>query len=39
MSAAQVSETLGLSALKMRQWSIFKCSAISGEGLNEGLDW
>jgi len=35
----QVSEALGLSSLKSRQWQIFKCSATKGEGLNEGLDW
>jgi ADP-ribosylation factor-like protein 1 len=39
MSAAQVSETLGLSQLKRRTWTIFKCSAKTGEGLTEGLDW
>jgi ADP-ribosylation factor-like protein 1 len=39
MNAAEVSEALGLSTLKNRQWSIFKTSAVKGEGLNEGLDW
>jgi len=39
LSDAQVSEALGLSSLKNRQWSIFKASAIKGEGLHEGLDW
>ncbi|KAI9143261.1 ADP-ribosylation factor family-domain-containing protein [Paraphysoderma sedebokerense] len=39
MTAAEVSEALGLSALRNRQWQIFKCSAVKGEGLNEGLDW
>jgi len=39
MSHAEVSEALGLSALKSRTWTIFKCSALKGEGLTEGLDW
>ncbi|KAH8925304.1 ADP-ribosylation factor 3 [Atractiella rhizophila] len=39
MSAAEVSEGLGLDTLKGRQWSIFKSCAIKGEGLEEGLDW
>jgi ADP-ribosylation factor-like protein 1 len=39
MSAAEVSDGLGLAALKSRTWSIYKTSAIKGEGLNEGLDW
>ncbi|KAI9226871.1 MAG: ADP-ribosylation factor-like protein [Piptocephalis tieghemiana] len=39
MSPAEVSEGLGLSLLKSRTWSIYKTSAVKGEGLNEGLDW
>jgi signal recognition particle receptor subunit beta len=39
MSAAEVSEALGLSLLRGRQWTIHRCSAIKGEGLTEGLDW
>ncbi|KAL2918591.1 Arf GTPase arl1 [Polyrhizophydium stewartii] len=39
MSVTEVSEFLGLTALKMRTWTIFKCSAKTGEGLTEGLDW
>jgi len=39
LTSAQISETLGLPQLKNRQWSIFKASAIKGEGLFEGLDW
>ncbi|KAI7861755.1 ADP-ribosylation factor family-domain-containing protein [Spinellus fusiger] len=39
LSAAQVTESLGLSALKNRQYSIYKTSALKGEGLTEGLDW
>jgi hypothetical protein len=36
---AQVSEALGLSAIKNREWSIFQTSATKGEGINESLDW
>jgi len=39
MTPEEVSGGLGLSALKNRQWQIFKTSAVKGEGLNEGLDW
>ncbi|KAI8622087.1 ADP-ribosylation factor family-domain-containing protein [Chytriomyces sp. MP71] len=39
MSAAEVSEHLGLTELRGRQWTIFKCSAMTGEGLTESLDW
>jgi ADP-ribosylation factor-like protein 1 len=39
LTEAQVSEALGLDALKKRQWAIFKTSAIKGKGLYEGLDW
>ncbi|ORX95273.1 ARF/SAR superfamily [Basidiobolus meristosporus CBS 931.73] len=39
MTPAEVSEGLGLSLLRNRQWSITKTSAIKGEGLTEGLDW
>ncbi|EGF79243.1 hypothetical protein BATDEDRAFT_17007 [Batrachochytrium dendrobatidis JAM81] len=39
MSVTEVSEFLGLTALKTRTWTIFKCSAKTGDGLTEGLDW
>ena len=39
MTPTEISEGLGLTALKARQWQIFKTSAIKGEGLSEGLDW
>jgi ADP-ribosylation factor-like protein 1 len=39
MSAAEVSEALGLHTLKGRQWTIVKSCAIKGEGLDEGMDW
>lgn len=39
LSEAQVAEGLGLHDIKSRDWSIFKTSAVKGEGLFEGLDW
>jgi ADP-ribosylation factor-like protein 1 len=36
---ASVSERLGLDALRNRQWAIFKASALSGNGLYEGIGW
>lgn len=39
LNEGQVSEKLGLSELKDRQWSIYKCCATKGEGLEDGLDW
>eukprot|EP01004_Peranema_trichophorum_P008911 NODE_7659_length_754_cov_28.954041_g7045_i0.p1 GENE.NODE_7659_length_754_cov_28.954041_g7045_i0~~NODE_7659_length_754_cov_28.954041_g7045_i0.p1 ORF type:complete len:180 (-),score=20.11 NODE_7659_length_754_cov_28.954041_g7045_i0:151-690(-) len=39
LSVADVSEHLGLSNIKNRQWSIQKTSAVTGEGLYDGLDW
>jgi len=30
---------LGLSKIKNRDWSIYKCSAVTGVGLNESMDW
>jgi len=39
LPADAIAEKLGLGSLKSRQWSIFKTSAIKGDGLTEGLDW
>lgn len=39
LSAAEVSEGLGLTTIRNRQWAIFQTSAIKGSGINEGLDW
>ncbi|XP_054806383.1 ADP-ribosylation factor 1 [Prosopis cineraria] len=39
LDAAAVTEALELHKIKNRQWSIFKASAMKGEGLFEGLDW
>ncbi|RWS30511.1 ADP-ribosylation factor-like protein 3 [Leptotrombidium deliense] len=37
--ASEIAEGLNLPAIRDRSWQIQPCSAISGEGLKEGLDW
>ena len=39
MSPSEISNALGLSALKNRTWAIFKTSALKGEGLEEAMEW
>ncbi|CAM9844418.1 unnamed protein product [Phaeothamnion confervicola] len=39
LNAAQVSEAMGLSEIRSRQWSIQEASALKGKGLFEGFDW
>jgi len=39
MSAAEVSEKLGLAELRNRRWFIQSACATTGEGIYEGLDW
>ncbi len=39
MSPNQVTEKMGLSQLKGRQWLVQGTSATTGQGLMEGLDW
>jgi len=39
MSCAEITEKLGLSQLRNRQWYIQSCCATTGDGLYEGLDW
>lgn len=39
LTASEVSKQLNLVDMKDRSWSIMACSAIRGDGLNEGLDW
>merc|ERR1712194_950843 len=39
MTAAEVTEKLGLSNLRHRQWFIQSACATTGDGLYEGLDW
>ena len=38
-SAAEVTEKLGLTELKDREWTIVKSVATKGTGLDEGMDW
>jgi len=35
----QIMETMSLNDIKDRPWQIQACSALSGEGLSNGLDW
>jgi len=39
MSAAEMTEALGLHSLKGRHWYIQSCCATTSDGLYEGLDW
>ena len=39
MSEQEISEAMSLTDLKQRQWAIFKCSALTGYGLTEGMEW
>merc|ERR1712187_513279 len=39
VSADEVATALGLNAITGRQFGIQACSAKSGEGLNEGMEW
>ena len=39
LDASKVSEALGLSDIRNRQWSIQETSALKGSGLFEGFDW
>ena len=39
MSAAEMTDKLGLHGLRNRQWYIQACCATTGDGLYEGLDW
>ena len=39
LSPAELTAELGLNELRSRTWNIIACSAKTGEGLNEGLEW
>ena len=39
MTPSEISESLALTAFRERTWQIFGCSALTGKGLTEGLDW
>jgi ADP-ribosylation factor protein 1 len=39
MTAAEVTDKLGLNQMRNRQWFIQSACATTGDGLYEGLDW
>lgn len=39
MPVPEVTEKMGLHNLRSRQWYIQACTATTGDGLYEGLDW
>ena len=39
MTEVQISDYLGLSSIKTRPWAIFKCSAKTGQGLEDAMEW
>ena len=39
MTEAEVSQALGLHAIKDRQWCIYKTAAVKGVGLDESMTW
>ena len=39
MNAAEVTDKLGLHAMRSRTWYVQATCATSGDGLYEGLDW
>ena len=39
MDEVQIGKAIGLDELRDRQWSIWRCCAKDGTGLQEGLDW
>mmetsp|Transcript_36590 Transcript_36590/g.90059 ORF Transcript_36590/g.90059 Transcript_36590/m.90059 type:complete len:185 (+) Transcript_36590:199-753(+) len=39
MTSEEIAQGLELAGIKNRHWSIVGCSAVTGEGLVEGVDW
>jgi ADP-ribosylation factor-like protein 5B len=39
MSAAEISRELSLTSYKNHRWQIQACCALTGEGLQQGLEW
>lgn len=39
MEISEITSILQLSELENRDWSIFKTSAVTGEGLGQAFDW
>ena len=38
-SEVEISELMRLVEVRDREWTIFKCSAVTGVGLGESMDW
>lgn len=38
-NVAEITDQFSLHEIKHHDWHIQSCCAITGEGLNEGLDW
>ena len=38
-SAAEISTSLNLNAIRERNWNILPCSAKTGEGLQDAMEW
>ena len=39
LTSAEISDALGLSQIQTHQWHIQSCCALTGEGLDTGMDW
>ncbi len=39
LNASEVSTALSLTSITDHEWHIQSCCALTGSGLNEGLDW
>ncbi|XP_060519076.1 ADP-ribosylation factor-like protein 5A [Cylas formicarius] len=39
MSASEISKELNLTSIKLQQWHIQSCCALTGDGLYQGLEW
>ncbi len=39
ISPADIAESLNLQGIKSHSWNIQPCCALTGDGLNEGIDW
>ena len=39
MTSEEIREKLNLSQIRHRQWHLQLCSALTGQGLHEGLTW
>ena len=39
LSADEIMKSIELEEITLRPWSITSCSALTGEGVKEGLEW